>query len=447
MVEYIYNNDNLLTKYKPIIKHRAELAVIRELEFTNRKKKLADCFNSYLYYGLHKQPEGWVFRELAPNATAVWLIGEFSDWEVMNRFRLERKTNGVWEIELPTECLHHGMCYKLYITWEGGSGERLPSHARRVIQNEDTKQFTAQVWNPRAYQWRSGTLQRADNPLIYEAHIGMCTEHKRVSTFTEFRLYVLPRIIDLGYNTIQLMGIQEHPYYGSFGYQVSNFFAVSSRFGTPEELKELIDEAHSHGIHIIMDLVHSHSVKNEVEGLSCFDGTDYLYFHSGARGKHKLWDSRCFNYGKNEVLNFLLSNCKYWLEEFRFDGFRFDGVTSMIYLDHGDGRCFTNYSDYYDNREDEDAITYLTLANKVIHEVNPSAVTIAEDVSGMPGLAYPIEGGGMGFDFRLNMGIADYWIKLIKEQPDEKWHVGDLFFQLTNKRKEEHTINYAESHD
>ena len=275
----------------------------------------------------------------------------------------------------------------------------------------------------------------------------MSTEHQRVSTFIEFRLYVLPRIAALGYNTIQLMAIQEHPYYGSFGYQVANFFAVSSRFGTPEELKELIDAAHGLGIRVLLDIVHSHSVSNEAEGLSLFDGTDYLYFYRGERGKHPAWDSRCFDYGKPQVLNFLLSNCKYWLEEFRFDGFRFDGVTSMIYYDHGLGKAFTDYSFYYDGNEDDDALVYLTMANQLIHELYPEALTIAEEMSGLPGLASPISEQGMGFDYKLSMGIPDYWIKLLKEVPDEQWHVGDIYYELTNKRAEERTISYAESHD
>ena len=356
--------------------------------------------------------------------------------------------DGNWEIKLPLGALVHEMLYRLLVEWNGGSGERLPSHVRRVIQDEYTKIYSAQVWDPlNPYQMRHERPKRTDYPLIYEAHIGMSTEHRRVSTFTEFRLFVLPRIVDLGYNTIQLMAVQEHPYYGSFGYQVANFFAVSSRFGTPDELKALIDTAHSMGIRVIMDIVHSHAVNNEEEGLSRFDGSYDQYFYPGDRGYHPLWGSRCFDYGKHEVLNFLLSNCKYWLEEFRFDGYRFDGITSMLFWDHGINKDFTEYSLYYDGNQDESAITYLALANRVIHQVDPEAITIAEDMSGMPGVASPIEDGGMGFDYRMNMGTPDYWIKLLKEKRDEEWHVGDLFYELTNKREEEHTISYAESHD
>lgn len=410
--------------------------------------RLADACNSHLYYGLHRNNTEWVLREWAPNATAIFLLCDSNDWQKNNHYSFTKLNDQDWELRLPSNILRHEMLYKLLVEWEGGSGERIPSHTTRAVQDDYTKVFSAQVWCPdHPYHWQHPRPKAAPHPLIYEAHIGMSTEHQRVSTFIEFRLYVLPRIAALGYNTIQLMAIQEHPYYGSFGYQVANFFAVSSRFGTPEELKELIDAAHGLGIRVLLDIVHSHSVSNEAEGLSFFDGTDYLYFHRGERGKHPAWDSRCFDYGKPQVLNFLLSNCKYWLEEFRFDGFRFDGVTSMIYYDHGLGKAFTDYSFYYDGNEDDDALVYLTMANQLIHELYPEALTIAEEMSGLPGLASPISEQGMGFDYKLSMGIPDYWIKLLKEVPDEQWHVGDIYYELTNKRAEERTISYAESHD
>lgn len=444
----LVEEDKLLKPFAGIIEKRHQQVLAMEREFTYRTTRLSDSCNSYLYYGLHRTNEGWVFREWAPNATAIYLLCEFNDWRKHPDYALTKVGDGNWEIKLPLGALAHEMLYRLLVEWNGGSGERLPSHVRRVIQDEYTKTYSAQVWDPlNPYQMRHERPKRTDYPLIYEAHIGMSTEHRRVSTFTEFRLFVLPRIVDLGYNTIQLMAVQEHPYYGSFGYQVANFFAVSSRFGTPDELKALIDAAHSMGIRVIMDIVHSHAVNNEEEGLSRFDGSYDQYFYPGERGYHPLWGSRCFDYGKHEVLNFLLSNCKYWLEEFRFDGYRFDGITSMLYWDHGINKDFTEYSLYYDGNQDESAITYLALANRVIHQVDSEAITIAEDMSGMPGVASPLEYGGMGFDYRMNMGTPDYWIKLLKEKRDEEWHVGDLFYELTNKREEERTISYAESHD
>ncbi len=441
--------DPLLEPFLSVIRRRHEKSILRELEYTNRKYRLSDVFNNHLYFGLHEREDGnWVFREWAPNATAIYIIGESNEWVKREEFRLKDIGGGVWEVLLPREEMWHGMKYKLWVEWQGGCGERIPTYVRRVVQDDISKVFSAEVWQPnKQYHWKYAQPDRVDHPLIYEAHIGMSMENRRVATFNEFRAYILPRIVDLGYNTLQLMGIQEHPYYGSFGYQVSNFYAVSSRFGTPDDLKRLIDEAHGFGVAVVMDLVHSHAVKNVVEGLSCFAGDYGQYFYSGERGEHKLWNSRCFDYGKNEVVSFLLSNCKYWLEEFHLDGFRFDGITSMLYWDHGLGRDFTEYKFYYDGNQDEDAITYLTLANKLCHEVNPNMISIAEDMSGMPGLAMPFESGGIGFDFRMSMGVPDYWIKLVKEKGDEDWHVGDLFYELTNKRPEEHTISYVESHD
>ena len=305
------------------------------------------------------------------------------------------------------------------------------------------------MWQPEhPYKFKTKHIKPSRHPLlIYECHVGMAQDKEGVGTYNEFRESVLPRIAADGYNCIQIMAIQEHPYYGSFGYHVSSFFAPSSRFGTPDELKRLIDKAHSMNIAVIMDIVHSHAVKNEVEGLGNFAGDPCQFFCKGNRREHPAWDSLCFDYGKPEVMRFLLSNCRYWLEEFRFDGFRFDGVTSMIYYSHGLGESFCNYDNYYNGNQDGEAIAYLTLANKLIHEVNPDAITIAEEVSGMPGLAAPYKDGGYGFDYRMAMNIPDYWIKTIKENKDEDWKPSSMFWEVTNRRKDEKTISYAESHD
>ena len=430
------------------LKRRAEKARLRELEFTDGKAPLKAFANNHLYYGLHKTDTHWIFREKAPNATQIFLVGDFSYWEAREQFALHPVGNGDWELQLPHSFLKHGALYKLWMVWNGGADERLPAYAQRVVQDETTKVYSAQVWNPeKQYVWKYPQPEKPKNPIIYEAHIGMSSQFAEINTCWRFKEYVLPRIKKLGYNTLQLMAIQEHPYYGSFGYQVANFYAPSARFGTPEELMELIDTAHGLGISVILDVVHSHSVSNVKEGLSLFDGSPHLYFHSGNKGYHPVWDSRCFNYGKNETLLFLLSNLKYWLETFKFDGFRFDGVTSMSYWNHGIGVDFVDYKQYFDDNVDEDAIVYLTLANKLIKEVNPNAFSIAEDVSGMPGMAFPTAQGGIGFDFRMSMGISDFWGKLIKETPDEQWSPGDIYFRLTDKRNEEQTVSYAESHD
>jgi 1,4-alpha-glucan branching enzyme len=444
-------DDPWLDPYRDAIARRRRHAAELEARLTGGRMSLADFASGHEYFGLHRTPDGWVLREWAPHAERILLTGSFSDWQESTRYALQRTDDqGTWELRLPSEALSHGDLFRLRLYWPGGSGDRIPAWIRRVVQDPETKIFNAQVWAPREpYRWQHPDLPAGEPvvPLIYEAHVGMAQEREGVGTYAEFREKTLPRIVDAGYNTLQLMAVAEHPYYGSFGYHVSSFFAASSRFGTPEDLKALVDAAHGAGLAVIMDLVHSHAVLNEVEGLSRFDGTRYQYFHDGERGHHRAWDSRCFDYGKPQVLHFLLSNCRFWCDEYRLDGFRFDGVTSMLYRHHGLGPAFVSYAPYFDDSVDEDALAYLTLANRVIHAVRPSAITIAEDVSGMPGLAAPAEDGGCGFDFRLAMGVPDCWFKLVKDIPDENWNLDWLWFELTNRRSDERVISYVECHD
>ena len=446
----LIKKDKWLRPYEGAISGRHNHVLEKLNELTNNgKRSLADFANGYLYFGLQKTVHGWVLREWAPNATDIYVVGDFNGWYEMPQYRMKHIGGGVWELKLSHRALSHGDLYKLRVHWQGGEGERIPAWCRRVVQDEQTKIFSAQVWAPdHEYKWKKKTFKPKTNPLlIYEAHIGMAQDAEKVGTYVEFKEKILPRVVENGYNCIQLMAVAEHPYYGSFGYHVSNFFAPSSRFGTPEELKELIDEAHRNGVAVIMDIVHSHAVKNEQEGLGNFAGDPCQYFMSGGRREHPAWDSLCFDYGKNEVLHYLLSNCKYWLDEFHFDGFRFDGVTSMLYYSHGLGEAFGGYEDYYNGHEDDEAICYLTLANILIHEVKKSAITIAEEVSGMPGLAASFSQGGYGFDYRMAMNIPDYWIKTIKECKDEEWKPSSLLWETTNRRADEKTISYAESHD
>jgi len=445
----LIENDPYLEPFSDVINQRLKKALDKEKALCGNTA-LIDFANGYNYFGLHKSitENCWIFREWAPAASHIYIIGDFSEWKCLPQYKLYKLENGNWEVKLPLNILKHESLYKLFIIWDGGSEERIPAWATRVVQDVDLRIFNAQVWDPpRIYNWKYTSPKSPEFPLIYEAHVGMSAIEGKVASFNDFTKYVIPHIVDSGYNTLQLMAIQEHPYYGSFGYHVSNFFAASSRFGTPDDLKNLIDTAHGQGLKVIMDIVHSHAVKNEIEGLSRFDGTLYQYFHDGPRGNHQAWDSRCFDYSKNEVIHFLLSNCKYWLDEYKFDGFRFDGVTSMLYLDHGLGSNFTSYDQYYNLNQDEDAICYLTLANKLIHNFNPDAISIAEEMSGMPGIASPLKDGGFGFNYRLAMGTPDFWIKYIKEVKDEFWHVGDMFYNLSNKRNDEKVISYAESHD
>lgn len=432
--------DPWLEPYTRVIEERTE-------RFQDRLSALGDLrkfARSYEDLGIFLDGDEWIYREWAPRARALFLTGEFCDWS-REKYAMERVTsNGVWEVRVPKSELKHGDLIKVHVVGANGAMDRIPAYIRRVVQDEETHDFSGQVWSPEEeYPWKNLPPAQVKAPRIYEAHVGMATEKHQVGTYREFADDVLPRVARLGYNVLQLMAIAEHPYYGSFGYHVANFFAPSSRCGTPEDLKYLIDTAHGYGISVLMDVVHSHSVKNLAEGLSAFDGEEGLYFHER---EHPQWDSRLFDYGRPEVLQFLLSNLAYWLEEFRFDGFRFDGVTSMLYHHHGN-IAFDHYDRYFTDGVEWDAVTYLQLANQLIHEVNPHALSIAEDMSGMPGLCRPLSEGGVGFDYRLAMGVPDHWIKLLKHSRDEEWDVGGIFHTLGNRRHGEKTIAYAESHD
>ena len=431
--------------------HRAALEA-RLSEYQNKRHELAgdgrlsDFANGYRYFGIHPSGAGWVYREWAPAADAMYLTGDFNGWDTA-ACPMERKDNGVWEVHLPH--LTVGEHIQAIVWHKGEMLRRVPSYATRVVQDPDTHAWCAVVDDVLTdrFGWTDEGFKPTNKPCIYECHIGMAQEEGKVGSYEEFRRNILPRIKKMGYNTIQIMAIMEHPYYGSFGYQVSNFYAPSSRYGTAQELKALINEAHAKGITVLLDVVHSHAVKNTNEGLNRFDGTEYQYFHEGARGHHPAWDTKLFNYDKNEVLHFLLSNLKYWMEIFHFDGFRFDGVTSMLYHDHGLGQAFVNYDMYFSENTDREAVTYLMLANELVHEVKAQAITIAEDMSGMPGMALPIADGGLGFDYRLSMGVPDLWIKFLKEYRDEDWDMYKLWFELTSCRPKEKSIGYCESHD
>ena len=406
--------------------------------------------NGNLFYGFHHCDGGWYYREWAPAAQALYLIGDFNSWNAESH-PLKNIGNGNWEIFLSgNEALKHMSNVKVRIVAKGESKDRLPLYIKRTVQNPVTKDFIGQIWKPEIpFVWHASDF-RVDHskPLfIYETHVGMAQEKEDMGTFNEFTQNILPRIKAEGYNTIQLMAIMQHPYYASFGYQVSNFFAVSSWFGTPDELKLLIDTAHAMGLTVLLDLVHSHAIKNIAEGINEFDGTDYQFFHSGSKGSHPAWDTKLFNYGKPEVLHFLLSNIKFWLEEYHFDGYRFDGVSSMLYHHQGLGVAFTDYSKYFSEDTDIEAITYLQFANDLVREVRADAITIAEDMSGMPGIALPVSYGGIGFDYRLSMGIPDLWVKILKERTDGNWSMNQLWYELTSRRPQEKCIGYAESHD
>ena len=440
--------DSLLGRYyERDINLRMENYHRMKNELLDEGQTLSDFANGANYFGIHRTETGWVYREWAPAAEAMFLMGDFNQWN-REANPMNYIGNGVFEVYLDgTQTLWNGCKIKAVVCHDGQMLERIPLYAKRVVQDPETLTWCAEVYESSDFAWTDAGFKADPTPYIYECHIGMAQEKEGIGTYKEFKEFNLPRIKKLGYNTIQIMAIMEHVYYGSFGYQVSNFFAASSKYGTPDELKDLINTAHEMGIQVLLDVVHSHAVRNTAEGLNEFDGTVYQFFHAGGKGDHSAWGTKLFNYNKKEVLHFLLSNLKFWMTEYHFDGFRFDGVTSMLYHDHGLGTAFDHYDKYFSLNTDTESVTYLQLANDLIREVNPAAITIAEDMSGMPGMCIPIEDGGIGFDYRLAMGIPDMWIRMIKERKDEDWDMWGIYHELTGRRPQEKVIGYAESHD
>ena len=448
-----------LIGYDPLLKPYERDLTLRMAGYEAKRAQLLpdglslpDFANGHLFYGFHRTAEGWVYREWAPNARSLFLFGDFNNWD-RSSHPMEYIGNGNFELVLQgQEALRHGSQVKVLIHTQEETFDRIPLYIRRAVQQPDNS-FNGEIWAPEeAFPWTDLAFRKKRKRsskeawFIYECHVGIAGEQGRVSSFRDFTAQVLPRIARAGYNAIQLMAVMEHPYYGSFGYQVTNFFAVSSRFGTPDDLKALIDAAHSMGIAVFLDLVHSHAAPNALEGIGRFDGTAYQFFHAGARGDHPVWGTKQFNYGKQEVIHFLLSNLKFWLEEYHFDGFRFDGITSMLYHNCGLD-AFDDYQKYFSMNTDTEAVTYLQLASALCKEVYPACVLIAEDMSGMPGMCLPLADGGIGFDYRLAMGMPDYWIKTLRTKRDEEWDLGQLWYELTQRRPREKVIGYCESHD
>ena len=440
--------DKQLGDYRRDLEQRMENYNRKRNELLLPWQSLSEFATGHNFYGFQQADGGWYYREWAPGADGMYLTGDFNGWD-RHSHPLVKKDGSLFELFLPgNDALKDGQQVMAIIVRDGQELDRIPLYAEYVVQNPTTTEWNAAIHIPKTpFAWTDAGFIPEKNLFIYECHIGMAQEAPKVGSYNEFREKTLPRIKALGYNTIQIMAIMEHPYYASFGYQVTNFFAASSRFGTPEELKQLIDTAHSMGIAVLLDVVHSHASKNTREGINEFDGTDHQFFHAGGKGDHSAWGTKCFDYNKNEVLHFLLSNLKFWQEEYHFDGFRFDGVTSMLYHNHGLGQAFTGYWDYFTMNTDTEAVTYLQLANELVRQVNPNAITIAEDTSAIPGLCLPISQGGIGFDYRLAMGIPDMWIRILKETPDEHWDLNHIYYELANRRPKEKVIGYCESHD
>ncbi|KAG8377283.1 hypothetical protein BUALT_Bualt08G0013200 [Buddleja alternifolia] len=456
----LFSLDPGLESYKDHFRYRIRRYVDQRKLIDKHESSLEEFARGYLKFGFNRDEGCIVYREWAPAAEEAEIVGDFNGWNG-SEHKMEKNQFGVWSILIPDFDGHPAITHnsRVKFRFKHNNGvwvERIPAWIKYATQ--DPTRFAAPYdgvyWDPplsERYQFKYPRPPKPEAPRIYEAHVGMSGSEPRVNTYREFADDVLPRIRANNYNTIQLMAVMEHSYYASFGYHVTNFFAVSSRSGNPEDLKYLIDKAHSLGLRVLMDVVHSHASNNVTDGLNGFDvgqSSQDSYFHTGDRGYHKLWDSRLFNYANWEVLRFLLSNLRWWLDEFKFDGFRFDGVTSMLYHHHGINMAFTgNYNEYFSEETDVDAVVYLMLASDLIHCILPDATVIAEDVSGMPGLGRPVSEGGIGCDYRLAMAIPDKWIDYLKNKKDKEWSMSEIAWSLTNRRYTEKCIAYAESHD
>ena len=450
--------DPWLSPFQDVLKRRHGKAKEWEKKIEQSEGSMEKFAKGTELFGLNvRDDNSIVYREWAPNAASASLVGDFNDWDRQSH-PMKKNDFGVFEVVVPPNAngqpaVPHNSKVKIFLSLSNGQQvDRLPAWIKYVTQDLSVSPaYDARFWNPPAsekYVFKHPRPKKPESVRVYEAHVGISSPELKVATYKEFTKNMLPRIKALGYNVIQLMAIMEHAYYASFGYQINNFFAASSRYGPPEDLKELVDTAHSMGLVVLLDVVHSHASKNVLDGINEFDGTDHQYFHEGGKGRHDQWDSRLFNYGSHEVLRFLLSNLRFWMDEYQFDGFRFDGVTSMLYIHHGIGSGFSGgYHEYFGAEVDEEAVVYLMLANKMLHDLYPEVITIAEDVSGMPTLCLPDSDGGIGFDYRLAMAIPDMWIKILKEQKDEDWEMSNICWTLTNRRHGEKTIAYCESHD
>ncbi|KAG8075748.1 hypothetical protein GUJ93_ZPchr0006g43795 [Zizania palustris] len=358
-----------------------------------------------------------------------------------------RKGRKAW-MEKYIPAISHKDKYRLYFNTPDGALERIPAWATYVLPDVRGKQSYAVHWEPppeEIYKWRFERPKVKGSLRIYECHVGISGSEQKISSFQEFTSNVLPHIKDAGYNAIQLIGIVEHKDYSSVGYKVTNYFAVSSRFGTPEDFKKLVDEAHGLEMVVLLDIVHSYASADELVGLSLFDGSNDCYFHTGKRGHHKYWGTRMFKYDDVDVLHFLFSNLNWWVTEYHIDGFQFHSLSSMLYTHNGFSTFTGAMEEYCNQYVDKDALIYLILANEMLHELHPDIITIAEDATFYPGLCEPTTQGGLGFDYWVNLSIPEMWLWHLENVPGQEWSMNKIMKVLISKNC--NMLSYVENHN
>lgn len=447
--------DRGLWPHWPVILRRHALfeEAVRTIERTEGSLH-AFCFANGIHrLGLQRARGGWLHREWAPAALAVSLVGDFNGWDA-SAHPCARDGDGVFEVFVREPALRVGSRYKLALRVRAADGGeelvmRMPAWARCTQQDRETGEFCALVpADLLAFAWRHPRPPPRAAPRVYEAHVGISSAEPTIAGWTHFRQRVLPRLVRLGYDALLLIGVLEHGFYGSFGYQVTSFFAPSSRFGSPHELQQLVDAAHGYGLLVLFELVHSHASANTREGLSALD-----YFAEGELGWHAEWGTRMFDYTRLEVLRFLLSQVAWFAEAYRVDGFRFDAVSAAIYQHRslgGRGKFDSGYAEYFGEGADVDvaALVYFQLVNHMTHElVRPPLLTIAEEHSGLPGLCAAVSELGVGFDFRQAMGVPPLWERLLSAPPSARMGMAELVTVHCRRRDEERRLAYCECHD
>ena len=414
-------------------------------------------YRAWQKFGSHRTTvdgvSGVHFAVWAPNARRVSVIGDFNRWDGRTHVMTSLASSGVWEIFVPG--LTEGACYKYEVLTPGGHLlEKADPYAQRF---EVPPNSASIIWTEGRYEWGDQEWLRDrpsfagwhERPMsIYEVHLGswrrIPEEGNRFLSYRELAETLVPYVREMGYTHIELMPVMEHPFSGSWGYQVIGFFAPTSRFGTPDDFRYFVDQCHRHGVGVILDWVPGHFPKDH-HGLAYFDGTA-LYEHADPRqGEHKDWGTLIFNYGRNEVRTFLMSNALFWLEEFHVDGLRVDAVASMIYLDYSrqPGEWIPNQ---YGGRENLEAVSFLQQLNTETHGRMPGTITVAEESTAWPAVSRPTYVGGLGFTYKWNMGWMHDILEYVKEDPvHRRWHHGEVTFSMLYAFTENFVLPF--SHD
>ena len=378
-------------------------------------------YRAYEFLGCHFNAKAGeaTFRTWAPNAQAIHLVGDFNNWQEGKTPMIRISDSGIWEVVVTGVSVEQR--YKFSIV--ASNGERILKADPFAFHSETDEKTASIICDLGTYKWGDQTWQKAkedlfDKPVnIYELHLGSWQrgENGEILTYAQIAMRLIPYIKEMHYTHIELMPVMEHPYGGSWGYQVCGFYAPTSRYGTPHDLMRFIDLCHQSGIGVILDWVPAHFPK-DAHGLYEFDGTPLYECQGDDRKEHPEWGTRCFDYGRTEVQSFLVSNAVFWLDIYHADGLRVDAVSSMLYLDYGrkPGQWFPNTQG---NNKNLDAVSFLQKLNLAVFKYHPYTMMIAEESTAWPMVTKPPQDGGLGFNFKWNMGWMNDMLEYITIDP------------------------------